>query len=478
MPALYRKWRPQKFSELLGQDHVRKTLQNALSQGRVAHAYLFAGPHGCGKTTTARLLAKSVNCLNFKEEPCDQCSSCLEIKKGSSLDLIEIDAASNRGIDEIRQLREKIKFTPSKSKYKVYVVDEAHQLTKEAFNALLKTLEEPPPWVIFILATTEPHRVPPTILSRCQRFDFRRPNESELIKRLRYIAEKEKIEIDSESEKMLSQAASGSVRDLESLLDTILARGLKKITKKEIEEVLGIAEPERLKQLYHFMVKKDLPSALVVINQVVEQGKDLNQFTTGLVDLLRQKLLENPSLELSSWIKIILKAQREIKNCQFIQLPLELAMVEIIMGPKTENAKSINQTEAKNSFSKNNQSPAANQDLTKPDTSPLPKASSTDPLPIDWQKVISAIRPYNHSLCFLLQGSQPLFIQDNQLVLGVGFKFHKDKLEEAKNRKIIEEAIKKVTGQCLKLSCRLIKTPSQNLKNEGIIKEIAEVFEI
>ena len=465
MQALYRKWRPQKFSELLGQDHVRDTLRSALAGGRFVHAYLFAGPRGCGKTTTARLLAKGVNCLNLQNgEPCNQCSSCLEIQKGQSMDLIEIDAASNRGIEEIRDLREKVKFAPTKSKYKVYVIDEVHQLTREAFNALLKTLEEPPSHVIFVLATTEPYKIPKTILSRCQRFDFKRVGIADLIKRLDYIAEQEGLRLDEESKKLLAQTAAGSVRDVESSLDTVLGKGLTTITKKDVEEILGRTELERIEQLYHFLVKKDVSSALSLLNQIIEEGKDLNQFTVDLVEFLREKLIKNPSPVLASWIRTIADAQQKMKTAHITQLPLELAIVEIAY--KKENEEKSNEVK---------------EDDPEPKVDP-PKQKAQDTnqeIDIDWEQVVAQIRPHNHSLCFLLKGSQPLEIQDGQIILGVSFKFHKDKLEEVKNRRLIEEVIKKVTGRDLKLACRVVKNLEKAMPEErDLIKEVTEVFEI
>lgn len=474
MQALYRKWRPQKFSELVGQEHIKKTLQNALTHGRIAHAYLFAGPRGSGKTTTARLLAKSVNCLDFREgEPCNKCASCLEIQGGQSLDLIEIDAASNRGIEEIKALREKIKFAPSKAKYKVYVIDECHMLTREAFNALLKTLEEPPPYVIFVLATTEAHRVPQTILSRCQRFDFRRLSVSNLVERLTYIAEKENLDIEEEAKELLAQAASGSVRDAESLLDTVLGRGTKKITKEIVKEILGKTEEERIKQLYEFMVKKETSSALALLNQVVEDGKDLNQFTTNLIEFLREKLLNEPSIVLASWIRIISQAQKEMKLANLMQLPLELAIVEItyqnheVKKDKEliEKGKEKKEQEEQKTQEKKNEI----ENINKEEDCPISE--------IDWEGIIRQIRPHNHSLCFLLKSSQPLEIKDGQIVLGVSFKFHKDKLEEIRNKKIIEEVIKKVTGKNLTITCKVVKgLAKMEMKDNNLDKAVEEVF--
>jgi DNA polymerase-3 subunit gamma/tau len=449
--ALYRKWRPQKFSELFGQDHIRTTLQNALSSHRITHAYLFAGPRGTGKTSTARLLAKSVNCQNFKDsEPCNKCSSCQEIQKGQNLDLIEIDAASNRGIEEIKDLREKIKFTPVKSKYKVYVIDEVHQLTLPAFNALLKTLEEPPAHVIFVLATTEVHKIPLTILSRCQRFDFRRLSISDLINRISYIVKKENLKIDEEAAKLIAQSASGSARDAESLLDLIISRGLSSVKKKDVEEILGITETERIKELYEFLIKKDTASVLSILNQVSDEGKDLFQFSSNLIEFLREKLLANPSGTLVSWIKLLCQAQKEMKNTALVQLPLELAVIEMITKDTKEEGSN-------------------------------PGIDSKH-LSLDWNKLIAEMKPENHSLCFILENCQPIEIKEDQVILGVDFKFHKDKLEEPKNRQKIETALKKITGRDFKIICQVVKGIQKikvlNHENNDLVDDAKEIFEI
>jgi DNA polymerase-3 subunit gamma/tau len=239
--VLYRKYRPQVFADVVGQEHIVQTLTNAVSSGIISHAYLFSGPRGSGKTTVARLLAKSLNCQNRKEgefEPCNKCSSCLEIMENRSLDLLEIDAASHRGIDEMRELRDGIKFAPAKSKYKIFIIDESHQLTKEAANALLKTLEEPPSHAIFILATTEIHKMIPTIISRCQRFDFRRLTLPEIVKKLEFVAKKEGVKTDKAALELIALSAAGSIRDAESILGQVLSyQGAQEIKTETIKEI-------------------------------------------------------------------------------------------------------------------------------------------------------------------------------------------------------------------------------------------------
>ncbi|MFH1392058.1 MAG: DNA polymerase III subunit gamma/tau, partial [bacterium] len=287
--VFYRKYRPKNFSEVIGQEHIIKILTNALKADKVSHAYLFCGPRGTGKTTIARLLAKAVNCLNLKNaEPCNKCASCSEIIAGKAMDLIEIDAASHRGIDEIRELRDGIKFTPTRLKYKVFIIDEAHQLTKEAFNALLKTLEEPPEHVIFILATTEPHKVLPTIISRCQRLDFHKFSLDEIQKRLLEIAKQEKIKIESSALKLIAVISDGDLRDAISLLDQIISVEDKKITLHEVQTILGISDNKAIIDLVDCLIKKQSNKALKIINDLAQAGSDLHQFAKFLVNYFRQ----------------------------------------------------------------------------------------------------------------------------------------------------------------------------------------------
>lgn len=361
--VLYRKYRPQRFAEIIGQEHIVKTLTNSLTSGIISHAYLFCGPRGSGKTTLARLLAKSFNCQNRKEdefEPCNKCSSCVEIMEQRSIDLIEIDAASHRGIDEMRELREGIKFSPTKSKYKVFIIDESHQLTKEAANALLKTLEEPPGHAIFILATTEIHKMIPTIISRCQRYDFRRLNILEIIGRLENVCKMEKVKIEKSALELIAAKSQGSLRDAESLLGQVLALGsndTKEIKADDIRDLLGMAETNLISNFCDLLLKKDSAKALNFINEIIENGKDIQEFTKSLVNYLRQavilkiagkeigdsiitgftteelqKLTEQATNfkeeDLRRILNSFLDAENKIKYSSIPQLPLELAIIE------------------------------------------------------------------------------------------------------------------------------------------------------
>ena len=289
--ALYRRWRPQNFDTLVGQQPVKQALTNALTSGRIAHAYLFAGPRGTGKTSTARILAKALNCDHGPTpKPCGECDNCRRIAEGSSMDVFEIDAASNRGIDEIKALRDQLAFTPVDCRYKVYIIDEVHMLTTEAFNALLKTLEEPPSHVIFILATTDPHKIPATIHSRCQRFDFRRVTVEEIVQHLAMVAQGSGLEADEDALRLIAIQSEGGMRDALSLLDQCGVMA-KKITAVTVREVLGIVGREALRALVEAIGRQDVPLALSQLAALLEQGKDVRQIVTELIEYLRALLL-------------------------------------------------------------------------------------------------------------------------------------------------------------------------------------------
>jgi DNA polymerase-3 subunit gamma/tau len=382
--VFYRKWRPQLLTEVVGQEHVSKTLLNALSSEKISHAYLFCGPRGTGKTSTARGLAKAVNCLNNgKGEPCNECTMCQAITEGRAMDVIEVDAASNRGIDEIRDLREKVNYAPNEAHYKVYIIDEVHMLTKEASNALLKTLEEPPPHVIFILATTEAHKLLPTILSRCQRFDFRRIPLTDMLALLTRICESEGITIEPEALKLIARAATGSMRDALNLLQQANNYYGNEISLPQTQTLLGISGDRRAIELIKYIVNDDVSAGIATINNVNSDGLDLRQFNRELVEYLRVLLLlktgssESVEItaedrqELSELVKKfslnrILKAvkifgQLDISLDNYSTLPLELALVDCTLA----------ETEEKEPASREQPEPVAKK--------PIPDATSPTP---------------------------------------------------------------------------------------------------
>jgi len=282
------KWRPQVFADMVGQEHITRSLQNAMKADRVAHAYIFAGPRGVGKTTTARIFAKALNCRNLKDgEPCNTCDMCVEVNQGSAMDVIEIDSASFNGVDDIRSLQEQVGTYPAKGKYKIYIFDEAHRITKQAFDAFLKTLEEPPAHVIFILASTEIHQFPATVQSRCQRFEFRAMGMDTLIKQLRRITDAEGIEIEDKGLYQIARSAGGSMRDSQRTLDQVIAFSGKKVALEDIRVALGTIEEDVYLKLIEAAVNQDAPSALTVVKTIIESGKDLEHFYAGLLETFR-----------------------------------------------------------------------------------------------------------------------------------------------------------------------------------------------
>ncbi len=311
--SLYRKWRSQTFSDLVGQEPVIRTLKNALNSGNLTHAYLFTGPRGTGKTSTARLLAKTINCLHSSNgEPCNECQQCKEITAGNSFNVIEIDAASNRGIDSIRELREKVMVPPSTGKYKVYILDEAHMLTTEAFNALLKTLEEPPPHAIFVMATTDVHKMLPTVLSRCQRFDFKRITTRQIVEHLQFVAEQEQIKLDRGAAELIARAAAGGMRDALSLLDQAIAYSGQEVTLVQVQTMLGVADPRAIQKFITYIAHLDSAAGLHLIHDLVEAGADLRQINSQVAEYLRAMMLARAGANIAAIVESPEDELREI----------------------------------------------------------------------------------------------------------------------------------------------------------------------
>jgi len=374
--VMARKYRPQRFEEVVGQSHVTTTLSNAIKAGRIYHACLFAGPKGTGKTTVARILAKALNCKDGPTpEPCGECDSCNEIAIGRSLDVAEIDGASNNSVDDIRALRENIRYVPSKGKYKIYIIDEVHMLSDSAFNALLKTLEEPPAHAIFMFATTEPHKIPQTVLSRCQRFDFRRIPTPDLVKTIQTIAQKEKLEIDQDASYVLARRADGSLRDILSLLDQVIAFGgesegsssKRRVTKELVAQTLGLVDQEKLFEITDAISQKDAFKGLSMVNQLIDSGIDLPEFVNSLlqhfrdllvakvgpdskvlfdlsdtyIDKYKEKAKAFSDTDILRMIKIVADLNLTLKRASDPRIFLELALMKLLKMESTVNLEEV-----------------------------------------------------------------------------------------------------------------------------------------
>jgi len=500
--ALYRKYRPSCFADLVGQNPIKITLQNELENNRIAHAYLFAGPRGIGKTTTARLLAKAVNCQKLKgAEPCNKCDFCQEINKGRSMDLIEIDAASHTGVDNVREnIIENSRFTPQRMKYKVFIIDEVHMLSISAFNALLKTLEEPPEHVIFILATTEIHRVPETIISRCQRFDFKRVNIEDLVKRLQYVAKSEKVTVEESLLKNIAYRAEGSVRDAEVLLSQVMALGEKEITEEKASLVIPRSNTKLVTEFFQYLIKQDSKAAIALINNLVEEGVNLQDFTKEIIEFLRRLLLfkvsgsisELAALSLDEKIvrevkqqlnlistarlveiieKIITKLQ-ELKYTQIIQLPLELAVLELC-EKESEADQSVSSSEIGDN-TKATSNPAAPLEKKKKEESAKKVTNQSAifrKVKELWPDIVGKLRQNNHSISLSLEVGIPLSIRDSKLAIGFRYKFHAERIKNPEIRSIIEKVLEEMTGQPLKIQAEMLSDEEFNKMTQTATKE-------
>ncbi len=519
--ALYREWRPQKFSDIIGQVHISRTLQNALKTNRIAHAYLFCGPRGTGKTSTAKVLAKTLNCLNGPEiEPCNLCENCKRVTEGTSMDVMEIDAASNRGIDEIRDLREKVKFAPTEGKYRIYIIDEVHMLTTEAFNALLKTLEEPPAHVIFVLATTEPHKVPLTILSRCQRFDFRRIKLNDIISRLRTVVDELGIKTEDETLGLIARIAEGGMRDALSLLDQCISFAGKEVSGEDVNAMLGTVNTGFLFKMTECFIHNDITSGLKLIDELVRQGKDIRLFTRDLTEHFRNLLLVEVCTDIDellpvsaevlqtmqkqssvlgrkkivSLIEVLTSTEREMKWASHPRLILELAVIRSTDTAAANDFTDLTnrivrlegllrdgQIASTNTSSKPHQRAPA---TSKPDR--LNQSIDTDTIRKCWQEILERIKKVRISTkAFLIEG-KPVEVKDGNLVLSfpLEYSFHKENVEQPENKNAIEQAIKEVTGVELKIKCKFAdessKEPSAvsqaGSKGDTLVEEACRLF--
>jgi len=515
--VFYRKWRPQTLAEVVGQEQVTQTLHNALNSGRVSHAYLFCGPRGTGKTTTGRILAKAVNCLtNGKGEPCNACSMCQAVSEGRALDVIEIDAASNRGIDEIRDLRERVNYAPNQARYKVYIIDEVHMLTKEASNALLKTLEEPPPHVIFVLATTEVHKVLPTILSRCQRFDFRRISQTDIVSKLTRICRQEGIHMEPEALRLIARSATGSLRDAENLLEQLTTYYGAEVGLQQVQAMLGTTGDWRVKEVVRHIVDNDVSAGIATINSVNSDGLDLRQFNRELVEYLRGLLLiktgsdeaidftaedkaELKALAAKASLAQILKAvklfgQLEFGFDNYSTLPLELALVDCALTPEEEKGSPAIEAkpELRQPVTATTTPVAPPKPKVKPEPTitptPTPEATITPPEPgseieqmrQNWKQVIEQA-PENTkrtpAIAILRSaGVKPVSIENDTIILAFRYPYHKEQIEKPENQRIAE----KIIGNFLRRPChvRCIHEPEADHLLRAALKMGAQIIDV
>ncbi len=497
--SFYRKYRPVTFDEVKGQDHVTRTLRNAIVTGKISHAYLFAGSRGTGKTSVAKLLAKALNCVDGPTaDPCGKCESCVAIGAGTSLDVVEMDAASNRGIDDIRDIRDKVAFSPVEGKSKVYILDEAHMLTKEASNAFLKVLEEPPPHVIFVLCTTEAHKVLPTIQSRCQRFEFRRPNADMVLEVLGRVTAEEQLDIEEAGLAAIARTAAGSFRDAIGVLDQLATYCEGEISLTDVLSLLGTVESELLFEAVDIVADMDPRGALLFINRLSEGGKDFGQFAGELIGHLRnvflfQRLDEYPAgiinvstddlsrlkaqarmlteAQVFRFLELLIGAQAAIKQGDDPRLQLELAFIAMASPAVDRSEKSIlyrlDQLErqvAEGGAAAGKVSPADAEVETETDEvreTAGPEESkpviqlSLDRIQRAWSIILSQVKKKKVPLHSLLQEARPVDLEGNTLVIGFspGAEFHKNQVEKQDNISVLAGVLRDMTGDDLRVRC-------------------------
>ncbi|MBT4120775.1 MAG: DNA polymerase III subunit gamma/tau [Candidatus Magasanikbacteria bacterium] len=518
--ALYHKHRPQTFSDIIGQDHIVKTISNQIAGDNVAHAYLFSGPRGIGKTTIARLLSKAINCTDKKEkdsEPCDKCESCVEVTSSRSIDVIEIDAASHTGVDNVREnIIENARFKPTKSKYKVFIIDEVHMLSTSAFNALLKTLEEPPSHVIFILATTELHKLPETIVSRCQRFDFKKVGFDDMGKQINKIGKSEGIKIDKDVVERIVNKSDGCVRDAISLLDQIMASGEKQITAENSSLVLPTVNVEKNLEFITALIEKNTAKDIEIINQLVEDGINISYFNNDVIEMLRIMMVSKTNanisglgLDLSEKVRKELKKLNDkveysdivvlldlfmtrgsqIKTSPIPQLPLEMAVIEYCNkeqglrikekdnhddGNPPLSDKKREEVPKKMESDQETKTVVEKKTITEKVKNLVTKNVdfSLENVKDKWNDFMRKVENEKKSLSFVLKMAEIKDLEGNTLILSTNFSFHSNKLMESENKKDLEKMLTEIMGSKMQLN---VTTSEKNKISEESqeLKELA-----
>ncbi len=512
MPALYRQYRPSTFAEIIGQRHITSILEQEILKNKIAHAYLFQGPRGTGKTTTARVFAKRLNCSQSKTaEPCNTCSACTAFTQKRSLDVLEIDAASNRGIEDIRALRETVSLSPTNGSYKIYIIDEVHMLSGPAFAALLKTLEEPPVHVVFILATTELHKVPATIASRCQLFRFRRATEEEMHTRLSHLLAQEKRTVAPEVIAFIGSRSEGCYRDAESLLGQILSHSDKDVSLADVSDLLGIPSPQIIENFLSALVASDGKQAITIATKAYSDGFDPDQFLQESVRAARDGAVRNitnnnpPTFatgphavdRITVIMRSFLVALQDIAYVPDPMIALELAILTATVTPlprrgEGQSANTADRGEGKNPIVINNPTqftPAPQRVIQQPAPTPQIQAAPEVAVPAQteseetllkkikssWEDIVQVVRKENPVASTFLRATHPFAIQDKRLTLHMQFPLHKTFFEKPANMLIVQQAIASVTSSDIRITCQLHSENGAG-GEQDILNTVKEVF--
>lgn len=490
--VLYRKWRPQTFADFVGQDHVKQTIINSIKAGKVSHAYLFAGPRGTGKTSMARLLAKAVNCLEPAQgEPCGKCRNCQALVSNNLVDLLEIDAASHTGVDDVRELIEKVNFAPAVGRYKVYIIDEVHMLSKNAFNALLKTLEEPPPHVIFILATTEVHKLLPTVISRCQYFDFHHLSWDEITTQLKKIADQEKISITADALSVIAENAEGSLRDAISIMDQAVDLGAKTINRSVLEKLLGIVDNTVVREMTQAVLDNDTVRGINLVNQAYFKGYDIQQLSKRWLNYLRELLMirlgnealversgdekkkmktQSDQMNLNGLINLLQRLVEAINSYKVAsqpQLALEMVIVRCVNDATLTKATAVPVPKPARSTDQSQSVKPKPQVQSQTATSP----SGHQVEPKQWQQLCTKVAETSPALAALMKNSQAQLVGD-KLVIEAPSDFLKQAISKSSNLRTIIAGAGEVGVEVEKVECIVSGNQTK------AVDEVAGVFDI